>query len=104
MATVRCAALRRAQARDQTMRVQHTRTVLSVRCAPVHAGVATAAEAMKGSEIEQGLLGDCYLLCALVTAVKDLQVADDLIGTHGCVQRADSSPALLYTVALSVAT
>jgi hypothetical protein len=42
-------------------------------------GVATAAEAMKGSEIEQGLLGDCYLLCALATAVKDLQVADDLI-------------------------
>lgn len=35
---------------------------------------------MKGSEIEQGLLGDCYLLCALATAVKDLQVADDLIG------------------------
>jgi hypothetical protein len=34
---------------------------------------------MKGSEIEQGLLGDCYLLCALATAVKDLQVADDLI-------------------------
>lgn len=35
---------------------------------------------MRGSEIEQGLLGDCYLLCALATAVKDLQVADDLIG------------------------
>ena len=42
--------------------------------------MATAAEAMKGSEIEQGLLGDCYLLCALATAVKDLQVVDDLIG------------------------
>eukprot|EP01043_Picozoa_sp_COSAG02_P020373 COSAG02_NODE_1004_length_15275_cov_11.955917_7_plen_394_part_00 len=46
---------------------------------------------MKGSEIEQGLLGDCYLLCALVTAVKDLQVADDLIGTRRCAQRAAPS-------------
>ena len=42
-------------------------------------GIASAAEAMKASEIEQGAIGDCYLLSALATAVKDLQVADDLI-------------------------
>jgi len=41
-------------------------------------GVASCTD-MNGCEVCQGSLGDCYLICALATAVGDLSLADDLI-------------------------